>query len=161
MIACAFRRRGCRPCLVVRFVWAGFCAALLLFALLFFAEAKVTTGASQWRALLHDGEIVLGRRRLPANDPGETSGLVEIANNPFEMTILPGVSWRGPLVEVALPLWIPAALTACWALIGWRRVHRRKAHECASCGYDRTGLRAGATCPECGAAAVRARSSAS
>ena len=87
MIACAFRRRGCRPCLVVRFVSAGFCAALLLFALLFFAEAKVTTGASQWRALLHDGEIVLGRRRLPANDPGETSGLVEIANNPFDLRV--------------------------------------------------------------------------
>jgi len=40
------------------------------------------------------------------------------------------------------------------ALIGagiWTLLHRRRIGLCADCGYDRTGLAAGAVCPVCGA----------
>jgi hypothetical protein len=48
------------------------------------------------------------------------------------------------LVFVVLALWWPEV----------RAVLRRRAGRCAACGYDRNGLGAGATCPECGAAAT-------
>ena len=57
---------------------------------------------------------------------------------------------------VALPLWLPAAVTACLPaarLAGWRPRRRRSDERlCPSCGYD---LRATPErCPECGTAAA-------
>lgn len=62
--------------------------------------------------------------------------------------------------EVTLPLWIPTAV-ACGASLLCRRqdaLARRRAGagRCVKCHYDRSGLAAGAVCPECGCAEVAA-----
>jgi hypothetical protein len=52
-----------------------------------------------------------------------------------------------------IPLWFPALLLGgLWYVLG--RLERRAAlgRICQKCHYDRTGLAAGAVCPECGAA---------
>jgi hypothetical protein len=58
-------------------------------------------------------------------------------------------------LNVTLSLWIPLALTALPAGLLWRADWRRRARlmrgGCATCGYARAGLAAGAACPECGA----------
>ncbi|QDV91086.1 hypothetical protein RAS2_21760 [Phycisphaerae bacterium RAS2] len=56
-----------------------------------------------------------------------------------------GHSW-----QIDLPLWIPLALGAVWALAGWHRGdHIALATHCKACGYDLTGNVSG-RCPECG-----------
>jgi hypothetical protein len=59
--------------------------------------------------------------------------------------------------RVAIPLWLPFAMVALPAAMGWRRSlerHRwaRFVHACKGCGYDRRGLSAEVKCPECGTA---------
>ncbi len=57
---------------------------------------------------------------------------------------------RGAL---AVPLLPPAVLlggAALWAARRHRRRVRLRGNLCVRCGYDRTGLPAGADCPECG-----------
>lgn len=60
--------------------------------------------------------------------------------------------------DVILPLTpLLAAMLAATGWLWWRevRTRRRKAWQCAKCGYDRRGLAAtSAKCPECGAADV-------
>ncbi len=69
-------------------------------------------------------------------------------------------SWRGDsqLWWLRLPLWIPfvAMLLATGAALRLDTLARRRAklHVCPKCNYDRTGLAAGAVCPECGAGPV-------
>lgn len=50
----------------------------------------------------------------------------------------------------AMPVWIPAAI----ALVVTVCVRQKRVlqEECPSCGYDRSGLREAAVCPECGKA---------
>jgi hypothetical protein len=59
----------------------------------------------------------------------------------------PGAPWRS-----ATPLWmlIVPALLATMAAGRWSKATRRKANLCLKCDYDRSGLPAGAKCPECG-----------
>ncbi|HZW07099.1 MAG TPA: hypothetical protein VFF65_08235, partial [Phycisphaerales bacterium] len=56
--------------------------------------------------------------------------------------------------SIAVVLWpIPPLLVACSALLlrsGILARRRSKAGCCTACGYDLTGLGAGAACPECG-----------
>ena len=54
--------------------------------------------------------------------------------------------------QVLLPLWIPVLVfgATSYALWRWGAGLRNKG-ACTKCGYDRAGLDAGATCPECGA----------
>jgi hypothetical protein len=58
--------------------------------------------------------------------------------------------------RLTLPLWLPTLVFAVPAAWMWRvDVKRRRAARegcCATCGYLRAGLGAGAACPECGAA---------
>lgn len=74
--------------------------------------------------------------------------------------------WWPPLGADFKPGW-SAARAKFWALLApaalatvaaWRldaRVRRRsRAGHCGSCGYDRTGVPAGAVCPECGQGAA-------
>lgn len=57
---------------------------------------------------------------------------------------------------LAIPLWMPTLLTATVTAVAWRldALARRKvrAGMCTQCGYSLAGLKAGAVCPECGAA---------
>ena len=63
----------------------------------------------------------------------------------------PGTDWI-----LLIPLWMPAVLAMSICVGAWQRerlAHRRaQTHLCPKCNYDRTGLAAGAVCPECGAA---------
>jgi hypothetical protein len=60
--------------------------------------------------------------------------------------------------RLVLPLWPAAALVGLgWAGVVWRglaRGARRRSDLCVACGYPRTGLPAGALCPECAARAA-------
>ncbi len=57
---------------------------------------------------------------------------------------------RGGLI----PMWFPTSMALAVTATAWRldtRARRRALlNLCAKCGYDRTGLAAGAVCPECG-----------
>ena len=57
-----------------------------------------------------------------------------------------------------LPLWIPTILTLAITYRAWHldtlARRRAKLNLCSKCNYDRTGLAAGAVCPECGAGPV-------
>ena len=52
------------------------------------------------------------------------------------------------------PLWMPTCAALILTTAAWRldTLARRRARVgfCPKCGYDRTGLAAGAVCPECG-----------
>ena len=56
----------------------------------------------------------------------------------------------------SVSLWAPSLAAGFFASIAWaaeilaRRRARRWVHLCSNCRYDRTGLAAGAVCPECG-----------
>lgn len=57
-----------------------------------------------------------------------------------------------PLMSITVPLWIPTLAAAALGLVAHRRVRRLdRIGRCYRCGYDRAGLAAGSTCPECGA----------
>lgn len=61
----------------------------------------------------------------------------------------------GAFAVLAVPLWIPLASAVLAGLLLFRRggtlKQRTQFGQCATCGYDRTGLAATAPCPECGA----------
>jgi len=63
-----------------------------------------------------------------------------------------GAGTWGTAYDVYVPLWMPLAVCAGFAVLMWRvRVRLGGLGECRACGYDRAGLAAGAVCPECGA----------
>jgi hypothetical protein len=61
--------------------------------------------------------------------------------------------------SVSIPLWMPAALSLLLAVWGGtlakRLQRRRELGLCIACGYDRRGLAADATCPECGTVPIK------
>jgi hypothetical protein len=72
-------------------------------------------------------------------------------------------SWAGPFtskgISLSVPLWSPAIACLILTLGIWQYVtlaRRRvlRLNLCPKCNYDRTGLAAGAVCPECGAGAL-------
>jgi hypothetical protein len=58
----------------------------------------------------------------------------------------------------AIPMWLPAVFSILISALAWRldtlARRRARAHLCPKCGYDRSGLVAGAVCPECGKGAA-------
>ncbi len=59
----------------------------------------------------------------------------------------------GPLPFLCVSTWMIALLAAALSGFSWRvwwRDRHRRRGLCAKCGYDRSGLRDGAICPECG-----------
>jgi hypothetical protein len=73
---------------------------------------------------------------------------------------LPMLRRVGSRMVMHVPLWIPLAMTALPAGFLWRADRQRRAllkrGGCPNCHYDRTGLAAGAPCPECGRAPTKA-----
>jgi hypothetical protein len=73
---------------------------------------------------------------------------------PLEWWVLVYKNGRDWMVWV--PLWMPLVVSLGVTAAAWRLevLARRRARmgKCASCGYDRAGLKAGAVCPECGGA---------
>lgn len=63
------------------------------------------------------------------------------------------VGW--PALDV--PLWMVAGLFAIPAGCLWWCGKRPRVGHCATCGYDRAGLRPNSACPECGSAAPTER----
>jgi len=57
--------------------------------------------------------------------------------------------------ELIIPLWPLPAMAIIPTALAWyldaRARRRERFGRCPKCGYDRTGLAAGAVCPECGA----------
>ncbi len=67
----------------------------------------------------------------------------------LEFRQVPNGAWR-----LFVPLWaVVAPLAIATALAFWRSRRIERSGCCGECGYDRTGLKAGAACPECGTAA--------
>ena len=65
----------------------------------------------------------------------------------FERNGIYGVGW------ILVPIWtigVAAAIPTAW--LWWSDRRARGSGFCQACGYDLGGLRAGAVCPECGAA---------
>ena len=56
--------------------------------------------------------------------------------------------------ELVVPIWAIGVLAAGIGVLAWRRARWVKSGHCARCGYDLSGLAAGAVCPECGAKAA-------
>jgi hypothetical protein len=54
-----------------------------------------------------------------------------------------------------IPLWMPIVMVLGPTLVAWRldalATRRARVNHCPKCRYDRTGLTAGAPCPECSA----------
>jgi hypothetical protein len=67
---------------------------------------------------------------------------------------LPHWGPRGLADRMNAPLWIPWLLAAGFTAWRFRADRVKPLHACPSCGYDKTGLVAGAACPECGAGAA-------
>lgn len=67
----------------------------------------------------------------------------------------PGSAWA---FLQAIPFWTPAALAFAITAIAWRldtlATRLARLNLCPTCRYDRTGLAAGAVCPECGGGVI-------
>ena len=77
------------------------------------------------------------------------------------LTLRMGLEWMDDASgrHYLIPLWIPAALSLLCTSSAWaldirssRQQRNARLGLCPKCNYDRTGLAAGAVCPECGAA---------
>ncbi len=68
----------------------------------------------------------------------------------FNIGVVQSSIWR----VCQIPLWFPTLMLLVLSVASWRfdtLAHRRaRQNLCPKCNYDRTGLAAGAVCPECG-----------
>lgn len=66
---------------------------------------------------------------------------------------LPGYMWIDRYQVLLIPLWIPLLLGLVGTAWAWRSrwKSRIRIGVCGRCGYDRAGLGANVSCPECGA----------
>lgn len=64
--------------------------------------------------------------------------------------VTPSIFGEGPVLCLAIPLWIPFVLTVLPSIIMWRR-NRHRSGRCIKCGYNLAGNTSG-VCPECGTA---------
>lgn len=108
-----------------------------------------------WSATFGTGAVLVLRSEIPSDVPAgwytarlKPRGPDDPSFGPYVWT--PSVVRRPRLTRAVVPLWMiaaPAGVFGVWAC--WRA--RRVAGRCM-CGYSLAGLRAGAACPECGAA---------
>ena len=75
-----------------------------------------------------------------------------------EVCVIPRVYDLKGAWALVLPLWLPIGVASAGTAAAWRldtlARHRAKLNLCPKCHYDRTGLAAGAVCPECGVGGV-------
>lgn len=121
----------------------------------------VNADPSKPRPLLPNHPLSLAIRTLaqkPQPTRGERLILARLQIQASQQTRYPYESFW----EIVFPLWLPPAMLLAPAVLLWlaaylRRRHRQRRGLCPVCGYD---LRASPDhCPECGAAAARARPS--
>jgi hypothetical protein len=100
--------------------------------------------------------IGAGQLRVCDYGPGafrRWHSVVTLSFHPWEMEWSPAWNRNNfPFDQYDTPLWIPALVCAA-ATVGlwrWEASDIARLNLCAKCGYDRTGLAAGAVCPECG-----------
>lgn len=92
---------------------------------------------------------------VPAPGPSSWQLMVNL----FPKELWPKVYWLPRLASPQpgnlsyVPLWMPWIVIAGFTFWLFRADRLKAPHACPACGYDKTGLPAGAPCPECGAAA--------
>jgi len=83
-------------------------------------------------------------------------GAIPIVGNFFSLHVQSEGWWfkfsmQAKTKEVVVPMWAIGVLAGSVMAFAWWRATRVKKGHCARCGYDLSGLAAGAMCPECGA----------
>ena len=110
---------------------------------------------SHWGAVVQSGVISFLDYRSPV--PPEYQGWTSMVH-PHAFPLL--WSFQSEAAQFAyrysVPLWAPLLTCILPPLIAWRldtlARGRARVDSCPKCNYDRTGLAAGAVCPECGTA---------
>ncbi len=137
--------------------WGGAVVSVLLVVVWIGSGWMTVSWHPSWRFYLTDGALTVFTVDADINDGDNRPGWHYFQRTLFKFphTWLPA-RYPGAHV-VVLPLWIPLVCALGTTAIAWRldTLARRRAnkHLCMKCSYDRTGLAAGAVCPECGAAA--------
>ncbi|MBX9735578.1 MAG: hypothetical protein K2X32_01515 [Phycisphaerales bacterium] len=143
---------------VVRvFKWFAPIVAVLLAVAWYFSNEHVfvLSGPLGTQAAMTGGQLMLSidTPPVPAAERPKT-GIHDYFNN-YRWWMNGG--WRSANKWIAMPMWLVIAAIAGLGGFAWRAERRaRRAHmrgACPSCGYDRTGLKPGAPCPECAAPA--------
>jgi len=104
-----------------------------------------------------DRRVVIGRQNLvwwiinSRPYPGDTSDWYPFDGKRWFV-------WKDSMTwAVGIPLWVFIAVCAGGTACAWRLdavvLRRVRVDLCPKCDYDRTGLSAGAVCPECGSKA--------
>jgi hypothetical protein len=102
------------------------------------------------------GSAIIGTQDYPV--PANAAGFnVEHSSTTNFRWWLWSAEHTGPTTwQLYIPLWLPMLASLLVSAVAWRldTLARRRARVglCPKCNYDRTGLAAGAVCPECGAA---------
>ncbi len=87
---------------------------------------------------------------------GEQFAIPDLDTGPYPTPFAWSFEWwtTGPVSRYDCPMWFPAGASFLITAAAWRldALARRRARVgfCPKCNYDRTGLAAGAVCPECG-----------
>jgi hypothetical protein len=117
--------------------------------------SRVDTAAHgwPWRCLASESWMIKAPTFRPGLWPMQyrevLRGNLVLAETTSGRTIMPlRPVWGGLAADVAL--WSAGWLVLLRGFEIGRAARRRRAGRCASCGYDRRGLDAGAACPECG-----------
>jgi len=136
-----------------KWTWA---AATVLLALLWIGSGRLGTwenAADGVECTLADGALFLYR-----GDPSDPQRALVRCGSNFGLYMLP--TWEFELNGwyAACPLWPLPLIAGVVTVNFWRSDavsrHRSRFNLCSNCTYDRAGLAAEATCPECGSPPV-------
>jgi len=136
--------------------WGGaVITALLVTVWLGSGHWNVIWTGDGWSVGLARGRLIAGRFHLaPLQAP--LRGL-EIQALPYSIKLWFLTRSDRIMTYSGIPLWLFASATLATSVIAWRMDAAARENigrsPCAKCGYDRTGLAAGAVCPECGSKA--------
>jgi hypothetical protein len=131
--------------------WGGLSFGLLSAFLLIALEDRIWSSKDGWWARLELFTISIGHivPAPPEFDPNFAWGTGKHSKAMWWEYERPTPLFWFPLV------WIPPACFSALPIAWWlemREARRARVGRCPRCDYDRTGLAAGAVCPECAAA---------